>query len=93
MYYMKKKLGRVFDMEKNRLLKSELRLILELQRNGRLSYEQLAKRLGISVPTVHRVFKKLIEQDKLRIQAIPNPFKFGYDHSQGRSAKIKRYMY
>ncbi len=60
------------------MLKSELRLILELQKNGRLSYEQLSQRLGVSVPTIHRLFKRLVEHDVLRIQAIPNPFKFGY---------------
>ena len=75
-------------MAKNRLLKSELKLILELQKNGRLSYEQLSRRMDVSVPTVHRLFKRLIEQDKLRIQAVPNPFKFGYMVSNFIALKV-----
>ena len=71
------------------MLKSELHLILELQKNGRLSYEQLSRRLGVSVPTIHRLFKKLLEQDIMRIQALPNPFKFGYDVTYVITLKVR----
>jgi len=53
------------------------RLILELQRNGRSSYSDMALKLGLSVTTVYRRVQGLLNDDVIRITAVPNPSKIG----------------
>ena len=53
-------------------------LIKELMRNGRPKYADLADKLGISTPTVSRRIASLVEEDIIKILAIPNPSKLGY---------------
>jgi Lrp/AsnC family transcriptional regulator for asnA, asnC and gidA len=55
------------------------KLILELQRNGRCTYMDLAKMLGVAEGTVRNRLKKLIDGDIVKITAIPDLDKFGYD--------------
>lgn len=56
----------------------DYRLILELQRDGRTSYSDLAERLGINPKTVPRRIEALIETETIAIRALPNPFKLGF---------------
>ena len=54
------------------------KLIKELQRNGRESYLDLAKILGVVEGTVRKRVKRLMEQDIVKIVAMPNVSKLGY---------------
>jgi Lrp/AsnC family transcriptional regulator, regulator for asnA, asnC and gidA len=53
------------------------KIILELQEDGRASYNAIAKKLGISVPTVFRHVQRLLKEEIITITAIPNPYKVG----------------
>ena len=55
------------------------KLILELQNNGLYSSATLAQKLGISISTVSRRFRRLLEEDLIKVTAVPNPKKLGYD--------------
>jgi Lrp/AsnC family transcriptional regulator for asnA, asnC and gidA len=58
--------------------KTDRKIILELQNNGRASYASLASKLQISVSTVRRRLKRLIKNEIVKITAIPEPSKVGY---------------
>ena len=55
------------------ITKTDKKIILELQKNGRASYAQLASKLGISVSTVASRIERLIRSRVIEIRAIPNP--------------------
>lgn len=57
------------------LNKIDLRLISALQENGRASYAQLAKSLGISLSTAAKRVESLLKDGVLTIQAVPDPYK------------------
>jgi len=59
--------------------KTDLALISALQKDGRTSYAQLAKTLGISVSTASKRLDVLIKKGVLKIQALPNPYKIQHD--------------
>jgi len=54
------------------------KIITELQRDGRLSYLELANRLQISMSTVSRRVERLINQNVIVIKALPNPVEVGF---------------
>lgn len=58
--------------------KTDLRLILELQRNGATSYAELAERLHITPQTVAKRVEGLTKSKVISIRALPNPFKLGF---------------
>lgn len=51
-------------------------IIIELQKNGRISYKDMAKKFGVSDGTIRFRTKKLIEKNILKISALINPFIF-----------------
>ena len=53
-------------------------LIQELQKDGRKSYTDLAKMLGIVEGTVRKRVKRLLGQDIIKVVAVPNVPKLGY---------------
>jgi DNA-binding Lrp family transcriptional regulator len=53
-------------------------IIEELEKNGRLNYAELARKLGISLATVSRRVSRLKKEDIIKITAIHNPSKLGY---------------
>ena len=55
------------------------KLILELQKNGRSTYMDLAKMLNVAEGTVRNRLKKLFNSDLVKITATPDLDKFGYD--------------
>ena len=55
------------------------KLIQELQNNGRRSYTELAKMLGVSEGTIRKRVKDLQKQDVMKIAAVLNPYKIGYN--------------
>lgn len=58
--------------------KLDQEIILDLQRNGRRSYMDLAKMLHVTEGTVRNRLKRLLDQGIIRITAIPDLEKFGY---------------
>ena len=57
----------------------DLRLVKELRKNGRQSYVDLAKILGVVEGTVRRRVKKLLDKNVIKIVAVPNPRELGYN--------------
>jgi DNA-binding Lrp family transcriptional regulator len=60
------------------LTNTDLKLISALEKDGRASYAQLSQKLGISISSVARNIKSLIEDNVFTIHAVPNPFRLGY---------------
>jgi len=54
------------------------RIILELEKNGRISFSHLAESLRLNISTVNKRVHSLIEDDVITIRAVPNPYKMGY---------------
>ena len=52
-------------------------LILELQKDGRASFAELADRLGLTSLTVAKRVRYLLESGTITIRAVPNPIRFG----------------
>lgn len=49
-----------------------------LQEDGRLSNSEIAKRIGTSEATIRRRLARLEKEDFIRIVAVANPFKLGF---------------
>jgi DNA-binding Lrp family transcriptional regulator len=52
-------------------------LIGELCKNGRAGYTDIARKLGVSQATISRRVSTLLQNNLIKIMAIPNPSKFG----------------
>lgn len=61
--------------------KTDLNLISELQKDGSISYSDLAKKLGITAKTVAKRVDRLLGSDIIAIRAQPNPFRLGLSAS------------
>lgn len=61
----------------NMVSKTDLKLIFELQKNGRASYAEMATRLGISVSTAAVRTERLLREKIIEIKTLPNPYKIG----------------
>lgn len=57
----------------------ELKLISELVKNSRRSDRELAKKLGVSQPTVSRIRVRLEKQGLIEYTAIPNLARLGFE--------------
>lgn len=62
-----------------RLDQLDFDLILELQQDSRQSNAKLAKQLGVSEATVRRRVRRLVQEQFIKITAVPDPFKVGFD--------------
>jgi DNA-binding Lrp family transcriptional regulator len=56
----------------------DLKLILALDADGRASYAELSRSLGISISTVAKKIKHLLNDGVIEIKAIPNPDRLGH---------------
>jgi Lrp/AsnC family transcriptional regulator, regulator for asnA, asnC and gidA len=56
----------------------DLQIIAELRRDGRTSNRDLARLLGYSEATIRRRVKALIDQGRIKIVAIADPYLLGY---------------
>ena len=54
-------------------------IITLLQKDGRISNTDIAKKLKISEATVRTRLKRLIEDEYIQIVAVSNPFKLGFE--------------
>lgn len=57
---------------------ADRQIILALQNNGRTSYAQMARHLGVSPATVAKRVASLGQEGVITIRALPNPMKLGY---------------
>ena len=57
----------------------DCRMIQLLQKDGRISNTEIAKRIGISEATVRTRLNRLIEEEFIQIVAVSNPIKLGFD--------------
>ena len=55
------------------------KIIHQLQKDGRAKNSDIARRLGVSEGTVRRRIKSLLDSGTLRVVAIPNLEKMGYE--------------
>ena len=55
------------------------KIIQILRDNGRISNAEIARDLGVSEGTIRRRIRKLIQNETVRIMAIPDPQKIGYN--------------
>jgi DNA-binding Lrp family transcriptional regulator len=58
---------------------TDIKIIKELQKDGRASNKVLAKRLGIHPSTVSRKIKSLIDDGTITVRGLPNLEKLGYE--------------
>jgi Lrp/AsnC family leucine-responsive transcriptional regulator len=56
----------------------DIKLIEELQEDGRASNKALARRLGMHPSTVSKKIKQLLDSGTIKIRALPNLNKLGY---------------
>jgi Lrp/AsnC family transcriptional regulator, regulator for asnA, asnC and gidA len=54
------------------------KIVSILQQDGRLSFAQVAKRLNVSAGMVRVRYNRLVEMGVLRVVAITNPLRMGY---------------
>lgn len=52
-------------------------IVLMLQKDGRLSNSEIARRLGVTETTVRRRIDRMVEDGIIRVAAVANPFKIG----------------
>jgi DNA-binding Lrp family transcriptional regulator len=77
--------------EKGTLKDIGLRLISELMKNSRTSDRELAKRLGVSQPTVSRVRAKLEKEGYIKeYTVVPEFVKLGYQLASFNLVKLKK---
>ena len=59
--------------------KTEKMMIRHLQRDGRMSFVEMAKEIGVTEGTIRRKFSRLVEDNIIHIAAIADPFKVGFE--------------
>ena len=57
----------------------DTKIIALLQEDGRASNAGIARRVGVSEGTVRRRLKRLVQEEYIRVVALPDPTKMGYD--------------
>jgi len=57
----------------------DCKMIELLQKDGRISNTEIAKKIGISEGTVRTRLNRLIKEDYIQIVAVSNPMKLGFD--------------
>ena len=64
------------------------RIMNLLQQNGRMTLKEIGKKVGLSIDSVNKRVKKLLEANRMHIGAFINPKALGYDLVAGVSIKI-----
>jgi Lrp/AsnC family transcriptional regulator for asnA, asnC and gidA len=57
----------------------DLKLILELQVNGRETFVDLGGKIGVSEGTVRKRYKRLVDEGIISVTALPNVRKMGFN--------------
>ncbi len=69
--------------------KTDSRIICLLQENGRMPYREIAERVGISETNARARVHRLLEEDIIRIVAVSDPAKLGYEFDGNIKLKIE----
>ena len=65
--------------KKRKIDKIDCKMIELLQKDGRISNTEIAKKIGISEGTVRTRLNRLIKEEYIQIVAVSNPMKLGFD--------------
>jgi len=65
------------------------KLMIELQKNGRESYVDIARTLGVVEGTVRKRVKDLRDRNIMKIVAVPNPRELGYNFISIMGLQVK----
>jgi len=57
----------------------DLKILQELQKDGRQSFRNIARKLGVAESTIRKRVRSLRNKGVIRISAVPNPYKLGYN--------------
>ena len=57
----------------------DTKIITMLQKDGRASNAGIAREVGVSEGTVRRRLKRLIQEEYIKVVALPDPVKMGYE--------------
>ncbi len=71
-----------------KISKTDRKLIMNLQKDGSLSFSDLAASIGISAKTVAKRMERLLASKVISIRAQPNPYKLGLSASALIALKI-----
>lgn len=58
--------------------RTEQEIVRLLQQDGRMSFVEMAERVGVTEGTIRRKFYRLVEDEVLRIGAVIDPFVVGF---------------
>lgn len=70
----------------------DIKIMLALSKDGRLSYAKLSKELGIEQIKVAKRITTLLKDDVIGIRAVPNPVKLGYRIMTCMALDVERSM-
>jgi Lrp/AsnC family transcriptional regulator for asnA, asnC and gidA len=73
-----------------RLGETERQIVLLLQEDGRMSTSEMARRIGVSEPTVRRKLTFLLDSGTVQIRAVSNPVSLGFEASAIIGVDVKR---
>ncbi|MBX5465218.1 MAG: Lrp/AsnC family transcriptional regulator [Clostridia bacterium] len=59
--------------------RTEREMILLLQEDGRMSFVDLARRIGVTEGTIRRKFQRLVQEGIIHIAAVSDPFRIGFN--------------
>jgi Lrp/AsnC family transcriptional regulator, regulator for asnA, asnC and gidA len=68
----------------------ELQILSELQRDGRVTTQELAKRVGVSEVTARRKLRRLTGEEIVRVVGVVDPFRVGYKSPVWMGVKVAR---
>lgn len=69
--------------------KTEREIIQLLQQDGRMSFVDLAKAVGVTEGTIRRKFNRLVGEGIIRIAAVADPFAVGFESPAVISLKVE----
>ena len=55
-------------------------IIHELQRDGRMPYSELSRRVGLSQPATRQRVKRLVDSESMQVVAVTDPSALGFDY-------------
>ena len=67
----------------------DIKLVTELEIDAMQSNNRLARKLGISVPTVRKRLQRLLDENVIRVVAVANPYLLGYTTPAGILLKVR----
>lgn len=76
--------------QRPRLASTERAIVRLLQEDGRLSTAEIARRLGVSEPTIRKKLNQLLESSTIRVRAVADPVALGYEAAAYVGVDVER---